>query len=101
VGLLVQVTYLEIDQKTQLAENPSAENVRLRVGPYQRTTLITSNLTVVSGGFSCNTTTPKAYVFTTTTRIGIKRDPEKRPRELAPPLIADSSSSGSAKLERS
>ena len=64
--------------------NPSAENVRLRVGPYPRTTLITSNLTVVSGRFSCNTTTPKAYVFTTTTRIGIKRDPAKRPRSSRP-----------------
>jgi len=64
--------------------NPSAENVRLRVGPYPRTTLITSNLTVVSGRCSCNTTTPKAYVFTTTTRIGIKRDPAKRPRSSRP-----------------
>ena len=64
--------------------NPSAENMRLRVGPYPRTTLITSNLTVVSGRFSCNTTTPKAYVFTTTTRIGIKRDPAKRPRSSRP-----------------
>jgi hypothetical protein len=60
--------------------NPSAENVRLRVGPYPRTTLITSNLTVVSGRFSCNTRTPKAYVFTTTSRIGIRRDPAKRSR---------------------
>jgi hypothetical protein len=50
--------------------------VRLRVGPYPRTTLITSNPTVVSGRFSCNTRTPKAYVFTTTKRIGIKRDPD-------------------------
>ena len=70
--------------------NPSAENVRLRVGPYPRTKLITSNLTVVSGRFSCNTTTPKAYVFTTTRRIGIKRDPAKRPRSSRPPLIANS-----------
>ena len=64
--------------------NPSAENVRLRVGPYPRTTLITSNPTVVSGRFTCNTRTPKAYVFTTTTRIGIKRDPAKRPRSARP-----------------
>ena len=56
--------------------NPSAENVRLNVGPYPRTKLITSNLTVVSGRFSCNTRTRKAYVFTTTKRIGIKRDPD-------------------------
>jgi hypothetical protein len=55
--------------------NPNAENVRLKVGPYPRAKLITSNLTVVSGRFSCNTKTPKAYVFTTTKRIGIKRDP--------------------------
>jgi hypothetical protein len=54
--------------------------VRLRVGLYSRTTLITSNPTVVSGGFSCNTRIPKAYVFTTTTRAGVKRDPAERPR---------------------
>jgi hypothetical protein len=58
-------------------KNLSADNVRLRVGPYQRTTLITLNLTGVSGGFSCNTRTPKAYAFATTTRIDIKRDPAR------------------------
>ena len=63
-----------------MPRNPSAENVRLRVGPHPRTTLITSNPTVVSGRFSCNTRTPKAYAFTTTTRIGIKRDLAKRSR---------------------
>jgi hypothetical protein len=31
---------------------------------------------VASGRFSCNTRTPKAYVFTTTKRIGIKREPD-------------------------
>jgi hypothetical protein len=34
--------------------------------------LITSNPTEVNGRFSCDTRTPKAYVFTTTTSIGIK-----------------------------
>jgi hypothetical protein len=61
-----------------LPRNRIAENVRLRVGPYPRTTLITSNPTEVSGRFSCNTRTLKAYVVTTTTRIGIKRDASKR-----------------------
>jgi hypothetical protein len=65
---------------TDLPRNRGAENVRLRVGLYSRTTLITSNPTVVSGGFSCNTRIPKAYVFTTTTRAGVKRDPAERPR---------------------
>ena len=51
-------------------KNPSAENVRLRLEPYPRAKLITSNLTAVSGRFSCNTRTPKAYVFTITKRIG-------------------------------
>ena len=59
-------------------KSPSAENVRLRVEPYPRATLITSNLTGVSGRFSCNTRTPKAYVFVTTTLIGIKRDAAMR-----------------------
>ena len=57
-------------------KNPSADNVRFKVGPYPRATLITSNLTAVSGRVSCNTKTHKAYVFVTTTRIGIKRDPD-------------------------
>jgi hypothetical protein len=61
-----------------LPRNRIAENVRLRVGPYPRTTLITSNPTEVSGRFSCNTRTLEAYVVTTTTRIGIKRDASKR-----------------------
>ena len=77
---------------TDLPRNRSAENVRLRVGPYPRTMLITSNPTVVSGRFSCNTRTPKAYVFTTTTRIGIKRDPAKRLRSspfMHPELCQD------------
>ena len=63
---------------TGLPRNRSAENVRSRVGPYPRTTLITSNPTEVSGRFSCNTRTLKAYVVITTTRIGIKRDASKR-----------------------
>ena len=49
-------------------------NVRLRVEPYPRPTLITSNLTGLSGRVSCNTRTHKAYVFVTTTLISIKRD---------------------------
>jgi hypothetical protein len=58
----------------------SAENARLRVGPYPPATLITSNSTAVNGRFSCNTRTPKVYVFTTTMRTGVKRDPAERPR---------------------
>ena len=59
-------------------KSPIAENVQLRVGPYPRATLITSDLTAVSGRFSCNTRTPKAYVFVTTTLIGIKRNAAMR-----------------------
>ena len=55
-------------------KSPSAVNVLLRVEPYPRATLITSNPTGLSGRVSCNTRTHKAYVFVTTTLIGIKRD---------------------------
>jgi hypothetical protein len=61
-------------------KSPSAENVRLRVGRWPRATLTTSNLTGVTGRSSCNTRTPKAYVFVTTKRIGITIDPAKRPK---------------------
>jgi hypothetical protein len=66
-----------------LPRNRNAENVRLRVGPNPLATLITSNLTKVRSRFSCNMRTPKAYVVTTTTHIGIKRDPAKLPGERA------------------
>ena len=68
-----------------MRRNRSVENVRLRVGPNPLATLITSNLTKVRSRFSCNMRTPKAYVATTTTHIGIKRDPAKLSSEQSNP----------------
>src|SRR6476659_4383966 len=62
-------------RRHRLAEEPQCRECAIEGRTVAaRATLITSNLTGVTGPSSCDTRTPKAYVFVTATLIGIQID---------------------------